>query len=72
MRNEKQKTIRSVRAGATLIGVLSMVLGAAAVSPAQDEQASPNVIQFKTLVNFDETNGESPLSGLVQGTDGNL
>jgi uncharacterized repeat protein (TIGR03803 family) len=49
-----------------------MILAAATASPAQDEQASPNVVKFKTLVNFEETNGEAPFSGLVQGTGGNL
>jgi len=46
------------------------------VSPAQDEQTSPDVLKFKTLVNFDGTNGGNPgefaQATLVQGTDGNL
>jgi uncharacterized repeat protein (TIGR03803 family) len=52
-------------------GSVYMLLATAA-SPAQDAQASPDAVKFKTPVNFDEANGENPLRGLVQGTDGNL
>jgi uncharacterized repeat protein (TIGR03803 family) len=75
MRNGKQSAIYSVRAGAAMIGVLFMLL-ATAVSPAQDEPASPDAVKFKTLLNFDGTNGGNPgewaQATLVQGTDGNL
>jgi uncharacterized repeat protein (TIGR03803 family) len=78
MRNEKHKTIHGVRLSATLtsrwrrrIGLLCVVLTAVIVSPAQ-EQPSPATVKFKTLVNFDGTNGWSVYAGLAQGTDGNL
>jgi uncharacterized repeat protein (TIGR03803 family) len=51
------------------------MLTVAMVSPAQDEQDSPNLVAFKTLVNFNGTNGATPwtfMQALVQGTDGNL
>jgi len=50
-----------------------VVLAAAIASPAQDEQTSPDAAKFKTLVNFNGTNG-GPFHSLhpVQGTDGNL
>lgn len=63
------------RASATIIGPLFMLL-ATVVSPAQDAQASPDAVKFKTLVNFDGINGGNPgewaQATLVQGTDGNL
>ena len=79
MRNGKHKIIQGVCLSATLtfawrraIGLFCLVLAQAIVSSAQDEQPSPNAVGFKTLVNFDGTNGGNPYSTLVQGTDGNL
>jgi uncharacterized repeat protein (TIGR03803 family) len=79
MRNGKQEIIYGVRGSATLtggwwrgMGLLCLVLATAVVSFAQDEQPSPDGGGFKTLVNFDGTNGGNPFSHLVQGTDGNL
>jgi len=79
MRNENQRAIYGARANATLtsgwsrpIGLLLVVLAAATLSPAQDEQASLSVVTFNTLANFDGTNGGNPFSTLVQGIDGNF
>lgn len=53
------------------IGHLCLVLAAAIASPAQDEPPSLDVVTFKTLVNFDGTNGANPgAMSLVQGADG--
>jgi uncharacterized repeat protein (TIGR03803 family) len=53
------------------IGLSCLLLVATVVSPAQDEQPSPNAVKFKTLVNFvDVTFGL--YARLVQGTDSNL
>jgi len=54
------------------IGLVWLVLAAAIVLPAQDEQPSPDTVTFKTLVKFNGTNGGNPIASLVQGTDGNL
>jgi len=54
------------------IGLVCLVLAAAIASLAQDGQPSPNAVGFKTLVNFDGTNGGNAMSPLVQGTDGKL
>lgn len=79
MRNGKQETIHSGRASATLmsgwrmgIGLVCLALAVAMTSPAQDEKPSPNALKFKTLVNFDGTNGGNPDGRLVQSTDGSL
>jgi len=79
MRDENQRAIYSIRPSATLtsgwrrrIGVLFVLLAAATLSPAQDEQASSDVVTFNTVINFDGANGGNPISSLVQGTDGNL
>jgi uncharacterized repeat protein (TIGR03803 family) len=56
--------------------VLGLLLAGALASPAQEGLASPDAVKFKTLVNFDGTNGSYPggnvNTALVQGTDGNL
>jgi len=79
MRNARQNMIPGVRRRATLtggsrrvIGLVCVVLAAAIVSPAQDEQPSPDAVKFKTLVKFHGTNGGNPFGRLVQGTDGYL
>jgi len=81
MTNRKRDMIHCVRPSATLtsgwrrgIGFVCVVLAASA-SSAQDEQPLPLAVTFKTLVNFDGTNGGNPLAfgpNLVQGADGNL
>jgi uncharacterized repeat protein (TIGR03803 family) len=40
--------------------------------PQEAGPASPDVVKFKTLFNFDFTDGEWPSLSLVQGLDGNL
>jgi uncharacterized repeat protein (TIGR03803 family) len=50
------------------IGLVCLVLAAALVLPAQNQ----NAVQFKTLFNFDGTNGANPLGPLVWGPDGHL
>jgi len=80
MRNGKQNSIRGVRPSMTLAtggwrrtGLVCLVAAATMVSPAQNGQPSPDAVKFKSLVNFDGTNGINPyLSNLVQGPDGNL
>ena len=51
---------------------LCMMLVSAMASSAQEWQLSPDAVWFKTLVNFDSSNGSLPMGQLVQGTDGNL
>jgi len=79
MRNEKQETIHGGRPSTTPassgrrgIGLVCLVLATAVMSRAQDEQAFPHAVTFKTLVNFDLTNGGNPIGYLVQGVDGNF
>ena len=78
IRND-ETTIRSVRTTAATggfrrgIAVVCLALGAVVASPAQDGQASPDTVKFKTLFSFDTgTDGYIPGQNLVQGFDGNL
>jgi uncharacterized repeat protein (TIGR03803 family) len=48
------------------------MLAGAMASPAQQGQASPDAVKFKSLFSFDVTNGQIPSLNLVQGFDGNL
>jgi uncharacterized repeat protein (TIGR03803 family) len=54
------------------IGAVCLILMAAVVLPAQDEEPSPDTVRFKTLFNFGGANGAIPELSLVQGLDGNL
>ena len=59
--------MRSTRTGhrwaAMMVAAMLMMMAAAIAAPAQT---------FKTLVNFNGSNGGSPLASVVQGADGNL
>jgi len=79
MTKAKQTMTSSVRPSAALtsgwrMGIVLLCLGMAAgiASPAEDEQPSPDVVTFKTLVSFDGINGGNPIATPVQGRDGNL
>jgi uncharacterized repeat protein (TIGR03803 family) len=52
------------------LGIAYLILATTVTLPAQYDQ--PNTVQFKTLINFDGTNGSYPSCPLVLGTDGNL
>ena len=54
------------------IAAVCLVLTAAIALPAQDGRTLPDAVKFKTLVNFDGTNGLNPQAPLVQGADGSL
>jgi len=77
MRKGTQEGNHGVRPSAALasqwarwIGLLGLVLVTAVGLPAQDDQATPDAVKFKTLVNFDDL--FDAYYALVQGTDGNL
>jgi hypothetical protein len=54
------------------IGLLCAILAWTVMSPAQERRPSPDVVNFKSLLSFDGTNGGNPYGTLVQGTDGKL
>jgi len=62
--------MRNVRV--RLACVVGLMLAGAMASWAQDDQASPDAVKFKSLFSFDGANGQYPERNLVQGLDGNL
>jgi uncharacterized repeat protein (TIGR03803 family) len=61
--NNKENSVKNHRTLKVACLATAFCIATAISSPAQT---------FKTLVNFDVTNGGTPFAGLVQGTDGNF
>ncbi len=82
MKTTIEKTNDSARSSAAFtsgwrkgVALVCLLLTAALASRAQEQQPSPDVVKFKTLVNFNGANGATfTYVGLspVEGTDGNL
>ena len=76
---KRKESMRSRIVTGALIGLLaalSIAAGPAQGKPAAQEKPEPeqpgSAVAFKTLLNFDYTDGAAPQAPLVQGTDGNL